>query len=60
MGYIIKNKDTGKYVAPRGSKKSYTSNALNARRFPSRDAALNDCCGNEMVINFEELCGPMN
>lgn len=58
MGYVIKNTDTGKFVAPRGSAKSYTT-AIKAQRFRSQAAAENQACGNEVVIEFETLCGPL-
>lgn len=57
MIWVIRNIDTGKYVAPAGSKNSYTTDILAARRFPSRDAALADCCGNEVPVNLREAVG---
>lgn len=50
MAYIIRRLDQGGgFVAPPGSEKSYTRNRLAARRFPSREAAQADACGNETV-----------
>jgi hypothetical protein len=54
--YIIKRHDQGGgYVAPAGSAKSYTRNALRARRFDTREAAEAECCGNESVVSLLEI-----
>ena len=59
MGYVLKNIDTGKFVAPPGSLKSYTADALKAQRFRTRETAENHRCGNERIIDFDSLAGPM-
>jgi len=43
------------YVAQPGSAKSYTGSLENARRFPSREAAESDACGNETVRNISDI-----
>ena len=48
--YVIRNNDTGRYVAQPGSQSSYTNKVANARRFPTKEAAQADACGNETVI----------
>lgn len=46
-GAWVIRRDTGGYVAPAGSKKSYARTKRGARRFPSYEAAKAECCGNE-------------
>lgn len=54
--YIIRRTDQGGYVAPPGSKNSYTKSALKARRFDSKEEAeRNRCVENEVVINLNDL-----
>lgn len=55
MSYVIKNIDTGKYVSAPGRKKSYTTKLEYARIFPTREAADGDKCGNETVIDVDDL-----
>jgi hypothetical protein len=50
MKYILKNIDTGKYVAPAGSDNSYTPHQKDARVYKSEAAALEEACGNEQAI----------
>jgi hypothetical protein len=45
------------YVAPINAEHSYTKNPVEARRFPSRHAALADACGNESVRCLEKVIG---
>lgn len=45
--WIIRANGTDKFVASPGLSSSYTRNRMDARRFPSREAALAECCGNE-------------
>ena len=52
--YVIKNIDTGRFVAPQGSILSYTINLQNARKYSSLAAANADKCGNEIVLTLEE------
>lgn len=50
MKYVIKRIDQGGgYVAPAGSKRSYTKDILSARRFDTQEEAERDACGNEKV-----------
>lgn len=53
--YLIKRTDQGGgYVAPPGSKKSYTKSKDKALRFTYReDAERNRCPGNEVVVAWE-------
>jgi hypothetical protein len=54
-GYVIRSRDTGKYVAHPGSASSYTRDILNARRFRTREEAQAECCGNEYVVALADL-----
>jgi hypothetical protein len=48
-------RDDGAYVAPAGSRSSYTRELQHARTFATREAAERDRCpGNERVIPLEE------
>ena len=50
--FIIRRQDQrGGYVAEPGSAKSYTRDRAKARRFPTREAAQAEACGNEVVIS---------
>lgn len=42
-----------RYVAESGSVNSYTARRENARRFPSKEAAEREACGNERAIPAE-------
>ncbi len=44
--YVIRRytKDGGGYVAPAGSKNSYTQNVLKARQYPTREVAEAHLC----------------
>ena len=55
--YVLKRNEDGKYVAPAGSKNSYTTKLEQARTFPTREAALADACGNETVYAISDLVG---
>jgi hypothetical protein len=57
MPYLIRNVDTGKFVASPGLTDSYTHDILQARQYPSILAASNDKCGNEHVVfrTWEQL-----
>ncbi len=52
MLFVIKNLDTGKYVARHGLSRIYTVKLKQVRLFINRIAAQSQCCGNEVV---EEL-----
>ena len=47
--FIIRRNNDGAYVAPPGRPSSYTGYLQDARRFPTREAAQKECCGNEHV-----------
>jgi hypothetical protein len=49
MSFVIWNLSQRKYVAPPGLKSSYTQFIHKARKFPSREAAEHECCGDEQV-----------
>jgi hypothetical protein len=53
-GFIIKNSN-GKYVAYPGLSSSYTRHVLQARRFATRQDAQRECCGDEWVMNIDDL-----
>ena len=53
--YIIRNNDTGKYVARPGSEHSYTAKLEHARTFPTRAIAQTDACGNESVLAVSQV-----
>jgi hypothetical protein len=55
MSYVLRRKEDGAYVAPSGRAKSYTKNEHDAKRFPTKEAAEQDACGNETAI--EVKCG---
>lgn len=57
MAYVIKRTDHGGgYVSKPGSAKSYTRDARNMRKYPTREAADADrCVENEIVVDFEQL-----
>lgn len=49
--YVLRRTDQGGgYVAPAGSKKSYTPMREKARRFPTKEAAEADRCEENEVI----------
>jgi hypothetical protein len=52
MLYVIKNLDSGKYVARKGLQHSYTTKLSEVRLFINNEAAQRERCGNEVV---EEL-----
>lgn len=50
-GFLLKRTDQGGgWVAPAGSRKSYTHNRAKARRYPNREAAEADRCVENEVI----------
>lgn len=53
--YVLIRNDDGKFVAPPGSKKSYTSSLQHARQFASREEAEGHRCGNERIVRTEDL-----
>ncbi len=54
--YVIRNTDTGRFVAPPGSEFSYTKTLEAARTFPTRAAAEDEVCfDNEVIIPVVDL-----
>ena len=53
--FIIQNVENAKFVAPSGSHNSYTERLENAKTFATREAAEAEACGNERIVNVEEL-----
>lgn len=53
--WIIRRHDDGKFVAPPGSLRSYTADALRAQRYFSREAAARECCSNESPVDLLSL-----
>ena len=55
MSYVIKRLDQGGgWVSEKGSLHSYTLSILKARRFPNRESAQHDACGNETVERISQ------
>jgi hypothetical protein len=52
--YIIRNSN-GAYVNQPGSRSSFTSNPLRARRFATFEAAKAECCGNEHPVSLWDI-----
>lgn len=59
--WAIYNETQGKYVRAIGPYEakgsSFTANPIGARRFPTREAAQADCCGDEHPVNLRERLG---
>jgi hypothetical protein len=53
MSYVVQRID-GLYVAPHGSERSYTRFLQLAQVYSTREQALADKCGNEVVLSLEE------
>jgi hypothetical protein len=59
MPYVIKKGH--RYVAQMGSDKSYTPYLQNARKFPTREQAEIEKCGDESVVDaLNEIGGGMS
>lgn len=57
--YIIRNIETGKYVARSGSLRSYTSRLEDARTYVTRSHAEKDRCpSNEAVYSVTDMLSP--
>ena len=52
--FAIRNRETGKYVTPAGSERSFCTNLQDARVYTNREAAQRDCCSNEVVLTLSE------
>ena len=55
MAYVLMNLDTGKYVAPPGSRRSYTKYLERAHPYATLADAKKDACDNEKVYNVHDL-----
>jgi len=53
--FVIKNMNTGRFVARPGSEYSYTILSTQARMFRTKEEAQEHCCGNEKVIPASTL-----
>lgn len=53
MWYVLKNIDTGRYVAPPGRSHSYTQSLRAARKFRDLGTATANVCGNEVAIELD-------
>lgn len=53
MWYVLKNTETGRYVAPPGRSHSYTQSLRAARKFRDLAAAVADACGNEVALPLD-------
>ena len=49
MTFIIVKQGRREYVTPPESIKAYTTTRHLAHRYPTREAAERDCCGNERI-----------
>lgn len=54
MSFIIQRQPR-EYVTCPGAAKSYTSSLIRVRKWPTREAAEREACGNERVIDLREL-----
>lgn len=50
--WVIQNTETGKFVAPAGSKSSYTDDLMKAQPYLERPSGM---CGNEKPVRIEDL-----
>jgi hypothetical protein len=59
--YVLKNSETGRYVADMSKSRtgsSYTPDIRKAKQYPSRAAAEGDCCpGNEYAVRVSDEMG---
>lgn len=53
--YVIRNDDTGRWVAPPGQAHSYTTDILAAHVYATTTEALIDKCPNESIIDVAAL-----
>lgn len=51
MAFLIFRPEDRKW----GSERSYTRDLMKARVYQSREAAEQDCCGNERIVSTDEL-----
>ena len=58
--YVLKNTETGKYVAKPGLKSSYTMYLKSMELFSTRESAIaNSCKENEVPVPLESLLPKM-
>lgn len=50
MQWVLIRNENGMYVTKPGGHNSYTKSLKHAQRFPTKEAALADACGNERAI----------
>lgn len=55
--YVLVRNEDGRYVAPSGSKNSYTTKLEHAKTYRTREAAQSDACGNERAVAVSDLVG---
>lgn len=56
--FVIKKTDSKMYVAPSGSKHSYTTSLENARKYHTKKEAETDLCKeNEIICDIMDLLG---
>lgn len=55
--YVLQRHKDDRYVAESGTASSYTRSLERARKFPTREAAQAEKCGNETVIDVNLLLG---
>ena len=53
--YVIKRSGDGKYVNQSGCRSSYTYSLEHARKFPTKESAEAEKCGNEYVVSVYDL-----
>ena len=54
MTWIIYN-GTGKYVNQKGSENTFTNRPEKAERYPTKESAQRECCGNEWPVNLYKI-----
>jgi hypothetical protein len=54
MTWVLRNNDSGQFVAPPGGEQSYTPMLRRAQRYDSRKRAEADACSNETPVKYEE------
>jgi hypothetical protein len=55
MPYVLKNKQSAKYVAPRGRVRSYVKDIEDARYYHNKESAEYDKCGNEELMELNNV-----
>lgn len=52
--FLLKHRDTGRFVAKPGLQRSYTRSLKDAETFETEDAARANKCDNESVVKAED------